>query len=703
MCAAGLDIGTCFLVCARQNSGSNDQVKIDSVRDAFLDVEADPTVLNMLKMSSISYVQEGDTLYIVGEPALSVANLKKIEARRPLSQGVISAGERDGERMLAILLKSILKEPQGENENVFYSVPAKSIDKEMDVIYHEAIFKRIIESFGYRATAMNEAAAIVYSNCAKDGFTALATSCLTPGQKIITKRGFLNIEDIKEGDEVLNKEGVWSLCVPTSREYTGDVYEIWGYGNGKVEVTADHEIWVGRNNKWLWVPAKDVKVGDLVLQPSPIFTFNDRIFICREEKVTSSSETKEVSLFLNSDVAELLGYFLGDGNIEYSGSDTIDGCGIGFTFSNNETHNIERVKCLIKEIFDKDAAEYPHGENATRIKMYSKPFAKWVRYNCYDSNKEKVVPWCISDLSDNQVRFILKGLIYSDGSCSENHIGFSNTSGNLSQFVYLSLLRLGLSASFSVRNPRVGNNEIESGRKICGRKECYEIQSTGLEAESLINWFCSTKVSQRKNYNLSQSVARVSEISVRSYSGVVYDLSIVDGNDRSFCVPGISVHNCGAGMVNTSLLYQTMIGMSFSVSRAGDWIDQSAARAVGTTATRIMAVKERGVDLLNPAEGDPKYIREREAIVVYYRNLIHYVIDNIKKEFKRDNSKIELPNDIPWIISGGTTLAKNFQKFFEQEFEKERATFPIGISEIRMANDVLNDVAKGLLIAAMNE
>jgi hypothetical protein len=37
------------------------------------------------------------------------------------------------------------------------------------------------------------------------------------------------------------------------------------------------------------------------------------------------------------------------------------------------------------------------------------------------------------------------------------------------------------------------------------------------------------------------------------------------------------------------------------------------------------------------------------------------------------------------------------------EFDKERASFPIGISEVRMASDVLNDVAKGLLIAAMNE
>lgn len=331
--AVGVDIGTCFLASARQEGG---QVSVSSVRDAFLDIEAEASTLNMLKMSNVSYVQEGDIVYIVGEPAINAANLLKREARRPLRQGVLSAGELDGERMLVILLKSILKAPSVEDEKVFYSVPAKAIDRDMDVIYHEAMFKKIIESFGYKATSMNEAAAIVYSNCAADGFTALASSF-------------------------------------------------------------------------------------------------------------------------------------------------------------------------------------------------------------------------------------------------------------------------------------------------------------------------------------------------------------------------------GAGMVNTALVYKTMVGMAFSLSKSGDWIDQSAAKAVGSTATRIMSIKEKGVDLLDPMAGDPKGLREREAIVVYYRNLIHNVIDAIKREFKKDNSTIELPDGIPWVISGGTSLAKNFLEFFKKEFEKERATFPVNISEIRLAKDQLNDVAKGLLIAAMNE
>ena len=58
---------------------------------------------------------------------------------------------------------------------------------------------------------------------------------------------------------------------------------------------------------------------------------------------------------------------------------------------------------------------------------------------------------------------------------------------------------------------------------------------------------------------------------------------------------------------------------------------------------------------------------------------------------------------MPWILSGGTTKAKNFLEFFKKTFEEEKISLGVGISDIRMVSDPLNDVAKGLLIAAMNE
>lgn len=330
----GVDIGTGNLCCARMDDKGNTQVR--SVRDAFIDVENDQSHKSMFKMSGVSFFEEGDTLYIIGDAALTVANLLKREVRRPLSQGVISPGETESEKILYILLKQLVGEPSVENEVAYYSIPANPVDKDMDVIYHSAVFKKLLTSLGYNAKPMNEAAALVYSNCADNKFTGLASSF-------------------------------------------------------------------------------------------------------------------------------------------------------------------------------------------------------------------------------------------------------------------------------------------------------------------------------------------------------------------------------GAGMVNTALVYQTMVGMAFSLSRSGDYIDTSAAKATNSTSSRIMSIKEKGVNLMDASDGDPKYLREREAIVVYYRNLVHNVMDSIKKEFKKNSSSIELPDPIPWILSGGTSKPVNFLEFFKQEFEQVQKGFPIAISEIRLSKDQLNDVSKGLLLAAMND
>ena len=111
--AKGLDIGTCWLVCASKDpKNPQSEVQINSVRDAFLDIEAEQSVLNMLKMSNISHISgEDNNVYIIGESALSMANLFKREARRPLSKGIIAAGDLDAEKILVTLIKSILKEP----------------------------------------------------------------------------------------------------------------------------------------------------------------------------------------------------------------------------------------------------------------------------------------------------------------------------------------------------------------------------------------------------------------------------------------------------------------------------------------------------------------------------------------------------------------------------------------------------------------
>ena len=331
--AKAVDIGTCFLVAASQDA--HQEVQVKSIRDAFIDMENDPSVKNMLTMSKMNFIEAGDKIYLVGDAAVTMANIFKREVRRPLSKGVISPGELEAEKILLVLLETILGKAQVQGEVCYYSVPGNPSDREMDVVYHQAMFSKLIGSLGYKAIAMNEAAAIVYSNCAKEMFSAISISF-------------------------------------------------------------------------------------------------------------------------------------------------------------------------------------------------------------------------------------------------------------------------------------------------------------------------------------------------------------------------------GAGMANVALLYQTMVGMTYSVTNSGDWLDESAAKATGTTASRIQSIKERGLNLMDANDGDPKTFREREALIIYYKSLILRVLDSIRNEFEKRRGSIDLPHAIPLVLSGGTSLPKGFKELFVAGFESVRDKFPIAISEIRLATDQLNAVAQGLLVAALN-
>ena len=75
--AAGLDVGTMNLCCARSDSK---QTKL--TRNVFL--RLDPEEVNISEMSNISYVQsdDGKELFIVGQDAFQFANIFNKEVSR---------------------------------------------------------------------------------------------------------------------------------------------------------------------------------------------------------------------------------------------------------------------------------------------------------------------------------------------------------------------------------------------------------------------------------------------------------------------------------------------------------------------------------------------------------------------------------------------------------------------------------------------
>jgi len=196
----GIDIGTMNLVSARM---VGEDVRTKRMRDAFIDL--DPEVKKQLRLSKVSYVEQNGSLLVLGDSAMVMANLFKREVRRPLSRGVISAGELEAQQILSLLIYHVLEDPTVPDEHCFYSVPAVPIDDpDQDVVYHTEIFRKIIAEHGYRPHPMNEAMAIIYSQCVAEQFSGLAIS-FGSGMANVA----LAYQTVKGMDFALSRGGDW--------------------------------------------------------------------------------------------------------------------------------------------------------------------------------------------------------------------------------------------------------------------------------------------------------------------------------------------------------------------------------------------------------------------------------------------------------------------------------------------------------------
>jgi len=167
----GLDIGTMNICCAK-----SDSTIVKTTRNVFL--ELDPDEISVSELSNVSFVrnEEDNKLFIIGADAFTFANIFSQKISRPMESGLISPKELYAIDVLTLMLKNIIGDVRDKEVYCSYSVPAEAIDKSRSVTYHEKVFGRILSAIGVNHTPVNEAMAIIYSECAKEKFSGIAIS-----------------------------------------------------------------------------------------------------------------------------------------------------------------------------------------------------------------------------------------------------------------------------------------------------------------------------------------------------------------------------------------------------------------------------------------------------------------------------------------------------------------------------------------------
>jgi hypothetical protein len=177
--------------------------------------------------------------------------------------------------------------------------------------------------------------------------------------------------------------------------------------------------------------------------------------------------------------------------------------------------------------------------------------------------------------------------------------------------------------------------------------------------------------------------------------------SIIFSECKSSNFSGIAI-SWGCGLTNVASCYKGIPTIKFSVNRGGDWIDKETAKSLGIpVVTRITKFKESELDLTSNQAfmKDKKKLSMNMALTHYYKQIIDHVLNNFIEQFNNSSNGLEIDEEIPIVISGGTSLPKGFLNLFIERFnEQYKEKFPYQVSEIRMVEDPLNSVAKGCLI-----
>ncbi len=215
-----------------------------------------------------------------------------------------------------------------------------------------------------------------------------------------------------------------------------------------------------------------------------------------------------------------------------------------------------------------------------------------------------------------------------------------------------------------------------------GRRICFSVPAPPLGAANEVNEHENSlkDMLQKMGYDahpISEGLAVVyGELEASNYTGI-----------------GIS---CGGGLCNVCLAYLSVPVFSFSIPKAGDFIDASVSQLRGEPATRIRTIKEESFHF------NGHFVNKiQQALAQYYEDMIQALVAALRDEFASVQNMPKLNRPIPLVLSGGSVMPPGFRDRFEKSLRE--IDLPVAIAEVRMASNPMVSTARGALVAALSE
>lgn len=367
--------------------------------------------------------------------------------------------------------------------------------------------------------------------------------CVVGGQLIHTRRGFLPIEEIKSGDEVLTHEGRWKRVSATSKRtaISEIITEIQYVGYPSLQTTADHKIWILRGGVRQWTEAANVRPKDFVVLPRGI-NHSEKQSILRlpasmktgktlrftvrpygntkadlRDVVAENPRTIHIpnEVIVDSDLLYLLGWYAAEGYARLRGK---DGGLIGMCSHTKERPILERIGNTLEQKFGVNWRIYSSKHTqALDLRVYNGELARLFSALFGRGARNKSLSPFLMDLPPEQAEVFLRAYLDGDGYCRNKQQEWVSASPHLASQIALLVARVGYAPTLRV---------VRHGHWVGG----FTHKGTPSQIDL-------SKIDENYIY---RPVRRVSTSVKKRIK--VFDLTVED--DASFVVGMATVHNC---------------------------------------------------------------------------------------------------------------------------------------------------------------
>ena len=367
--------------------------------------------------------------------------------------------------------------------------------------------------------------------------------CLTPGEKVYTQRGLVNVENVTLDDKLINKDGqfVDIRNVQIYEKFNESIYTVKPYGSFRTTTfTSEHPILIHNNG---FVKAKNINVGDWLEIPNRYYGYD-----CEDKFKNGLEDILNKFPNYTQELFYFLGLFVGDGFVNINGNSH----DIYLSIGKNENDLADFYDTLIQKVFNRKCIHVHKNKENTR-RFTHKELALILQNEIGTTAYNKRIPEWIKQATYSLRYAFLQGYLDSDGSVFYDNgkvrVNFTSVNLELLEDVQDILFSLKIKNSIVIHQEqcenRFGGISKQSYRINIARDDNRRLlnnvvfESRKIQVLKLSD--CKSKSKMNIKFVNNKILLKIEKIDKSIYTGFVYNFEC---DTHTFLCRNISTHNC---------------------------------------------------------------------------------------------------------------------------------------------------------------